>query len=224
MVESLVKCGIMYMNIVLTTASGKFYERYWKGTPVGLGDFAYKWPILKTFIPRKRCVILDYGCGKGKILTEIRKINPRAVLYGADVSAIARKTSKKSVPSAKIFSIDADQRISLRSGSCDFILSLDVIEHIYDTKKVFQEFHRLLGPRGHLLISTPYYGLAKNIIIAIIGFNIVYDPVSAHIRFYTKQSLIKVLREHGFSIIKFGYYGRFPFVWRGMYAFCTKTD
>lgn len=201
----------------------KFYERYWEGTPAELGDFAYKWPALKMFIPAESCVILDYGCGKGKILSEVQKINSTATLYGADISNAARKVAKKSIRKAKIFSIDDDQKIPLQSDSCDFVLSLDVIEHVYDTEKVFREFRRLVRHKGSLLVSTPYYGFIKNIIIALIGFNIVYDPVSPHIRFYTKKSLVNLLQKHGFSITKFGYFGRFPFVWRGMYALCRKT-
>lgn len=200
----------------------KFYERYWENEPEELLDFRYKWPKLSTFIPNKRCVILDYGCGKGKILSEIRRINPQASLYGADVSKIACQSSKKKVPTAKILEITDDQRVSIDAYSCDFVLSLDVIEHIYDTEKVFIEFERLVKKGGYLLVSTPYFGFLKNIIIACVGFDIIFDPKTPHIRFYTKKSLVALLEEHGFKVEKFGYYGRFPFVWRGMYALASK--
>ena len=200
----------------------KFYERFWSRTPAQLGDFKYKWPILSSFIPTKQCRILDYGCGKGKILSEIRKINPQAILYGADISDIARKAAKKFVPSATIVSIDENQSTRLLSHSFDFVLSLDVIEHIYDTEKVFREFNRLIKPGGSLLLSTPYHGVIKNIIIALIGFDIVFDPKSPHIRFYTKKSLVNLLVEHGFIIEKFGYFGRPPFIWKGMFSVAIK--
>jgi len=161
----------------------KFYERYWDGAPAELADFKYKWPILSPLIPSYACRILDYGCGKGKILSEIRSMNPHASLYGADISAIARKAAKISVPNSPIVSIDENQCTQLPAGSFDFILSLDVIEHIYDTEKVFVEFNRLLKKGGTLLLSTPYNGILKNIIISIIGFDIVFSPISPHIRF-----------------------------------------
>jgi len=201
----------------------KFYERYWDGTPAELADFKYKWPVLSPFIPKHTCRILDYGCGKGKILSEIRSMNPHASLYGADISAIARKAAKISVPNSTIVAIDSNQSTHLPSHSFDFMLSLDVIEHIYDTEKVFIEFNRLLKKGGILLLSTPYNGLIKNIIISIIGFDIVFDPISPHIRFYTKKSLERLLQKYGFSIVKFGYYGRLPFVWRGMFAIAKKN-
>jgi len=202
----------------------KFYERYWDGKQAELEDFRYKWPILSKFIPKKRCIIFDYGCGKGKILSEVRKLNKNATLYGADVSKIARQASRNSVPDVKILEITDNQKVALKSDSCDFVLSLDVIEHIYDTEKVFVEFKRLVKKGGYLLISTPYYGFIKNIIIACMGFNVIYDPKSPHIRFYTKKNLISLLIEHGFIIEKFGYYGRFPFVWRGMYVLAKKRS
>lgn len=200
-----------------------FYERYWHNVSPELADFRYKWPILSGFIPTKRCVILDYGCGKGKILSEVEKLNPDARLFGADVSRVARDICQKTVPRAKVLAIDDDQRVSLPPNSCDFVLSLDVIEHIYDTEKVFTEFRRVLKKGGHLLLSTPYYGFLKNIIIALVGFNFVFDPKSPHIRFYTKKTLTSLLTEYGFTVEKFGYYGRFFPVWRGMYVLAKKV-
>lgn len=202
----------------------RYYERYWEDIPAELADYKVKWPILSKFIPRENLTILDYGCGKGKILSDVRKINRKAVLYGADVSSIARQASKKSVPDAQILEIDENQKVPLKSASCDFILSLDVIEHIYDTDKAYVEFRRLLKRGGKLLLSTPYYGLIKNLIIAVIGFDIVYEPTTPHIRFYTKKSLTSILIKYGFTVKKFGYYGRFPFVWRGMYALAEKQS
>lgn len=200
----------------------KYYERYWDTEPEELSDYAYKWPVLSRFIPQNSSTILDYGCGKGKILADIRALNTQCRLIGADISSKACAFSKKKVPGATIVKIDEDQKVSLLAGSCDFVLSLDVIEHVYDTEKVFAEYQRLVKKGGYLLLSTPYYGLIKNIIIALIGFDVIYHPKSPHIRFYTKKSLLQILEEYGFKVEKFGYYGRFQFVWRGMYALARK--
>lgn len=54
-----------------------FYERYWSGNAKVLSDFDLKWPTLSKFIPtEKNIAILDFGCGKGHILSEIAKLNP----------------------------------------------------------------------------------------------------------------------------------------------------
>jgi len=202
----------------------KFYERYWDGTPAELADFRIKWPVLSPFIPLDNNIkILDYGCGKGKILAGIHKINPHAQLYGADISRIALESASKTVPEAKFLLIDDNQTVPLPSNSIDFVVSLDVIEHIYDTEMVFHEFNRLLKPGGALLLSAPYYGLIKNIVIAIVGFEAVYNPTTPHIRSYTKNTLIRITQRFGFKPIEFGRYGRFYPVNNGMYLLAEKV-
>jgi len=201
----------------------KFYDRYWEGRSPQLQDFIFKWPRLAALIPRKPCVLLDYGCGKGRILSEVRHMNPSARLYGADISKTALKIAKKYVPSAQFFLIDGHQRVNVRSYSCDFVLSLDVIEHVYDTENMFYEFNRLIKKGGYLLISTPYYGLIKNILIAFVGFNTVYEPTTSHIRFYTHKTLLSLLQKFGFLPVKTGKYGRFFPVHNGMYVLARKV-
>lgn len=200
-----------------------FYDRYWDTEPEELSDYAYKWPVISRLIPHDSLTILDYGCGKGKILSDIRRLNAQADLYGADISDTAREVARIRVPGAKILPIGDDQRVLLPEHSCDFLLSLDVIEHVYDTERLFTEFRRLVKTNGHLLLSTPYYGVVKNIVIALIGFETVYHPKSPHIRFYTKRSLLRLLDDFGFKVEQFGFFGRFYPVWRGMYALARKV-
>ena len=168
--------------------------------------------------------ILDYGCGKGKILSLISKMNPSAVLYGADISEEAIRVAGKTVPKAKILVIDDEQHVSLPAHSCDFIVSLDVIEHVYDTERMFEEFNRLLTKDGTLLLSTPYHGLIKNLIIALIGFETVFTPTTAHIRFYTRNTLTSIVKRFGFEPKIFGRYGRFYPVNNGMFLLAKKVN
>lgn len=201
----------------------QYYDRYWENIPAELADFHIKWPVLSRFIPREaNSRVLDYGCGKGKILSEIYKINPSAQLYGADISRIALQSASKEVPKAKILLIDDDQKVPIASKSLDFVVSLDVIEHIYDTEKVFREFNRLLKKGGFLLLSTPYFGIIKNLIIALVGFETIYYPTSPHIRFYTKNTLEDNVKRFGFEPLTFGLYGRFYPLNNGMYLLSRK--
>lgn len=203
----------------------KFYERYWENQAPELGDFHFKWPLLSPLIASDAPIkLLDYGCGKGKVLSEIRKICPNAILYGADISKTALDTVATTIPSAQIISIDENQTANLPSNELDFVISLDVIEHIYETEMVFTEFNRLLKRGGTLLLSVPYYGLIKNIVIAFIGFETVYSPTPPHIRSYTKNSLIRTAERFGFKAIKFGRYGRFYPVNNGMYLLAEKVS
>ena len=157
----------------------KFYENYWSDKQGHLSDFKIKWPKLKKFISlEKEIVIVDFGCGNGQVIKEMKLMNPGA-------------------------------EFPLNDNSVDFIFSSEVIEHIYDTENAFSEIARILKPDGKLLITTPYHGLIKNLLITVLNFNKHFNPTSPHIRFFSKKSLFNLLNRFGFEILKYGYYGRF---------------
>lgn len=216
------KVLIKYVYMLSKNKKMKFYDRYWKNKE-GEVDFPYKWPELSKLIPRKKNItVLDYGCAKGFIISKMIEINPSLKIVGADVSEVAINVARKKLKNNKFFLLEEGKKLPFKSREFDFVVSLDVIEHVYDAELIFSEFSRILKPNGKILISTPYNGLLKNILIALFFFEEVFTPYTPHIRFYTKKSLIKCLRKVGLQSVGFGYYGRFfPFS-KGMYVLATK--
>jgi len=188
----------------------QFYENYWSDKQGHLSDFKIKWPKLKKFISlEKEIVIVDFGCGNGQVIKEIKLINPEAEYIGLDVSEKALEKARKILPNHKFYKIEDGAEFPLNDNSVDFIFSSEVIEHIYDTENAFSEIARILKPDGKLLITTPYHGLIKNLLITVLNFNKHFNPTSPHIRFFSKKSLFNLLNRFGFEILKYGYYGRF---------------
>ncbi|MBI2596891.1 class I SAM-dependent methyltransferase [Candidatus Daviesbacteria bacterium] len=202
----------------------KYYENYWQALKNrGLDDFHYKWPAIKGLIPKtSKLKILDFGCGTGDILQQVIGINPNSQYLGIDVSSIALKKAKDRFPKAKFYHIEDGDKIPLKTSSIDFILMLDVIEHIYNTKSTIKELYRILKPGGKILLSTPYHGFLKNLILISFFFEQYFDPESAHIRQYSKKSLVSQLESTGFSVVRFDYFGRFFPVSRAMYVLAKK--
>lgn len=199
-----------------------FYERYWSNRK-DLEDSCYKWQAIKNLIPRDpNLKILDFGCGKGAITEEIIKINPRIYITGVDISSKAINVIKKKIKTHEFIRINNEQKLPFKSNTFDFILALDVIEHIYDTELILKELQRVLKKNGKILISVPYHGIMKNIILSLFFFEKVFDPIGPHIRFFTSKSLKKMCKD--FKIIKLGYFGRFWPLWRGMFIFCQKIN
>ncbi|MCL5113968.1 MAG: class I SAM-dependent methyltransferase [Patescibacteria group bacterium] len=199
-----------------------FYEKYWKDKEI-LEDFHYKWLKIKQFIPKERGIsLLDFGCGKGSVLEEILKLNPTLKTTGVDVSKQAIKYIKNRIPKQRFLAISEGKKLPFKTDSFDFITALDVLEHVYDTELVFSELARILKPGGKILITVPYYGLIKNLIITLFSFNFVYTPRTPHIRFYTKRSLLQEIKSAGLNPEKFGYYGRFYPIPRGMFCLAHK--
>lgn len=51
---------------------------------------------------------------------------------------------------------DLEKRIPLKSNSADWVLALNIFEHIFETRKLLGEIKRILRPHGTLIASTPF--------------------------------------------------------------------
>lgn len=202
----------------------KFYENYWSNNKNSyLGDFGLKWPKLKKFIPLgKGIAIIDFGCGNGLIIQEMKKINPQAEYIGLDVSETALKSAAAILPECKFYKIEDGEKLSIGNNAIDLVFSSEVIEHIYDVENAISEIYRILKPGGKLLLTTPYHGLIKNLLIAFFSFDEHFNPIGPHVRFFSKKSLFNLLKKSGFEILEYGYYGRFWPISHSIYVLAKK--
>ncbi|EKD67851.1 MAG: hypothetical protein ACD_48C00184G0002 [uncultured bacterium] len=202
-----------------------FYNQFWNNSEDGhFHDFHFKWPLVQDLVKgTKKINVLDYGCGDGSYIEGILKVNPKIKPYGIDISKIAINRAHKNIPNGTFFVQGDDKKIPLKNKSIDLVLAMDVIEHVFYADRVINEFGRIIKPGGTLFLSTPYHGLIKNLLISLRYFDQVFDPTKAHIRFFTKKTLYKLLNNAGFNVIKSGYYGRFYPIPRAMYVVCEKV-
>lgn len=80
----------------------------------------------------------------------------------------------------------------------DFIICLEVIEHIEDDKKALKNMFNLLKPSGKLIISTP----SKNAPLYKLGVAGKFDKRVGHLRRYSLEELERMLDEVGFTILE----------------------
>jgi 2-polyprenyl-3-methyl-5-hydroxy-6-metoxy-1,4-benzoquinol methylase len=162
--------------------------------------------IVSSLIPDdgKGKTALDIGCGSGwftRILSQ-RGWNPHAI----DLDQQNIKQAQKFA--ANVFQGDAVGILKgLPGGSYDFALALEIIEHVdkKKAKELLQDIHRVLKPRGALLISTPnrfspegWIGRLCSILSGIRGKWNAWD--SSHVHVYSSMELIRLLKETGFRI------------------------
>jgi SAM-dependent methyltransferase len=103
--------------------------------------------------------VLDGGAGFGQYTWRMSRINKRWKIEAVDIDQnhindnqmFFRKAGLSDRVTCRILDLT---RLN-ESGSFDFILSVDVMEHIEDDELVFRNFYRALKPGGSLLISTP---------------------------------------------------------------------
>lgn len=200
----------------------EFYDQYWTKSELR-GDDSFKWPNIKKLLPQNENIrILDFGCGDGELINYIKNTNPKSQLYGVDVSKKIINLNRKKIKHAKFYTVDDGEKLPFPNNYFDFIVSTDVIEHVYNTDVTFKELSRVLKPKGKLLLSTPYYGLVKNILIVVINFDLIFSPSGPHIRFFTRKSLTACLKKVKLLPLKFDYFGRFYPVSNGFLVLAQK--
>lgn len=103
--------------------------------------------------------ILDGGAGFGQYVYYMSKLVPNAKITGVDVKdeqiADCNGFFKKIGKADRVQFEIADLTKFNKPDQFDFVLSVDVMEHILEDVEVFKNFYASMRKQGMLLISTP---------------------------------------------------------------------
>jgi 2-polyprenyl-6-hydroxyphenyl methylase/3-demethylubiquinone-9 3-methyltransferase len=193
-----------------------FYERYWSTEAPPEHDrlaTERRQRLRKCLVDvRPGFTILDYGCGHGDGVDFLTNLGFSA--EGVDLADGAITKARSRYPNLSFHTL-ADWA----PATYDACVCFEVIEHVLDPRALLEKFHGLLKPSGYLALSTPYHGIAKNLAIALHGFDRHFDIEGSHIRFFTDQSLVRLLTACQFRVLGIQHFGRVPllqantFVW-----------
>jgi ubiquinone/menaquinone biosynthesis C-methylase UbiE len=136
---------------------------------------------------------LDLGCGDGRLTAKLRA----GAVTAADVSSVALKRAERRVPEAESVLLSPDAPLPFVDGEFELVLCAETIEHVRDVQLLLSEIRRVLRPGGGLALTTPVFSRWKALSG---GFEETFDPLSPHIRFFTRRSLARVLDALGFDV------------------------
>jgi len=202
----------------------QYYENYWEN-PESYSDpttpqrQALLIKILST-LP-KGGLVLDVGCGRGEFCEFFATQGFRA--EGTDLSTAAVEFARVHAPSAKFHACLVEDLLPARAGEFDAIFSSEVIEHLFDVGTYLHAINGLLKPGGMFILTTPYHGLVKNIIIDLMKYSSHYDPMGQHIRFFDTKGLDYCLRMFAFQPVHWWGYGRPWPLWKSFFVVCKKV-
>ena len=175
-----------------------------------------------TFLPHplagKR--VLDAGCGNGFWTSKSLAAGAKEVV-GIDSSTEGIQIARKLYPGIRFEQLLLTETLlsDLRCEPFDAVISVEVIEHVFDPRGFVKACHMALKPGGTVVLTTPYHGYCKNLALSLAGkwdfhLNPLWD--GGHVKFWSRNTLSSLLTEMGFVDIKFGGFGRVPYVWMGM--------
>ncbi|HEY6913359.1 MAG TPA: class I SAM-dependent methyltransferase [Paludibacter sp.] len=197
------------------------YQDYnWKNDELTNAHNCFMLPIIKM-LPTDGSPILDIGCGNGSFANYL--ISKGYNVYGTDASITGVSIANKKNPERFFIQDLSKDELpeELKEIKFKTIISTEVIEHLYNPRKYILFCKSILerSSGGNLIISTPYHGYLKNLILAVFNawdkhLTVLWD--GGHIKFWSKKTLSELLKEYDFKTIEFKGCGRIPFVWKSM--------
>jgi len=142
--------------------------------------------------------ILDVGCSGGQ-LSELLRDRGHHV---TGVDAFEIPDIEKRVD--EFYQADLEQGIPAEAGSgFDLAIAADVLEHLRTSDSLLREMGSLLNEHGRIVISVPNFGHWYPRLRTVLGI-FDYDQRGildkTHVRFFTRRSLLRMIKKNGFTV------------------------
>jgi SAM-dependent methyltransferase len=178
-----------------------YYERLAAKRVAGpLVETSRHWYALQAAGTGQR--VLDVGFGNGLVLQHLR--DRYAERVGVDL-ALNRHALGLRKEGIKVVKADVARGLPFKAASFDLVVSLDVIEHVFDPLSFLVELRRVLRPGGRLLLSTPnvrYLRQLWRIGVQGLGPGTSGEDVGwdgGHLHYFTSADLLRAAAQAGFA-------------------------
>lgn len=151
-------------------------------------------------LPGKSLNVLDIGGGAGWQLNTLKSIEPRIKkTYLVDLDPLAEKIAQQN--GHEYFCGNIEDYVT--NMKFDFILLLNLIEHVSDPIKVLEKVHSMLTPNGIAMIKTPNYDALDAKLFRNNNWTGYHCP--RHWVLFTKESFEKLVHRAELNIKNFSY-------------------
>ena len=170
--------------------------------------------------------VLGLGCGNGSLCRKLDGLGFSVV--GVEPSRDGWQFARDASPLIPYFQLGVDDDPGLivaSQGLFDVVVSTEVVEHLYSPHLLPAFAWQLLKPGGILIVTTPYHGYLKNIVLALAGKWDHHHTAlwcGSHIKFWSRTTLAKLLENAGFAPQAFYGVGRLPWLWKSMIIVAKK--
>jgi SAM-dependent methyltransferase len=189
------------------TQNQNYYETYWatgkntfSGDKQGYAGNFRRWMHAELHDLPPNSPVLEVGCGDASFTKELAKYSPDVTAI--DISSAQIAENNRRFAGIKFLQHDVAEQFPFANATFEVIWCSEVLEHLFDPAFALREMHRIMRPGGRLLVTVPYHGRFKNVLIALFKWDEHFVPSNPHIRFYTKRTLGRLAANAGFAAIQ----------------------
>ena len=137
--------------------------------------------------------ILEIGCGTGEITQSLMEFgNVKGIDISEEAINFCKERNLVNIVLGDINNLD----ISQEKEKYDFILALDVLEHIQDDLETMRRAHIMLKKGGYFIVNVPAHKFLWS----------EHDEALHHKRRYHSVEIKQKLKDTGFEIVKYSYF------------------
>ena len=151
-------------------------------------------------------VILDVGCGAGKMSSALKGTGRAGELWGVEVVPDVAEHAKQNPDLDRVFSGDITTIVDeLPKAYFTHVMAGDVLEHLVDPWGVLEKLHGCLKPGGRVVASLPnirnFSFFGKLFFLGSFRYKDSGVLDRTHLRFFARKDMEALFRGAGFENI-----------------------
>jgi|TARA_B100000315_G_C14475603_1_gene540454 ubiquinone/menaquinone biosynthesis C-methylase UbiE len=191
------------------TTDNLYYEKYFNNMP----EYRSNWSLVRWIFYKRLHVtveylrelnpkiIVDLGCGEGKLIKEINNEMRNLVeKYAVDLNQDVIKLNGN-IKNC-LFSCQNITNTDFEDNMFDAVVCLDTLEHIEDIQSAFNEIGRILKTKSYLITSSPSETVIYKLLRFILKGTFSDSSGPAAGKHYHDAYLIEEFAKIGFDLIK----------------------